>query len=301
MKSISITILIFFQVLIGHSQIAISAKVIPWKELDNLDSLKILIRSSNREIFSAVFYIDEFKHIDGEYPRTIIKFELNEAKKNVDFEVSYKYKKSFETKTPEFSLPEVLKVPVNNREVSIELEIHFHKYSSEDFNVISKEMIDRLIARKIYKLVDGIELIRSWEPKISSSPMYFIQNNSPYKLYGTAGDGKFDGELFKIVGDNLRKVYTGGYNLDNEPTKQLYSNNYVLSFIRDHRETNNKYKISDSGEYIYKVYLGFYPYEHSDRFGQTPYFSVSEYNCINNDNKHKIYEYFELKDEFQIK
>ncbi len=170
MKSISITILIFFQVLIGQSQIPISAKVIPWKVLDNLDSLKILIRSSNSEIFSSVFYIDEFKHIDGEHPKTIIKFELNEAKKYVEFEVSYKYKNSFGTKISKFSLPEVLKVPVNNRELSIELEIHFQKYSAEDFNVISKEMIDRLIARKIYKLPDGIELIRSWEnPKFPAA------------------------------------------------------------------------------------------------------------------------------------
>lgn len=282
-------------------QIKISSKVIPWKTLDNLDSLKIILQTNDREILKSTFYVDEFKHIDGEYPRIIFEYDLNESTRNLEFKVSYKYKKGTRGASDQFSHFEILNIPINNREERIELEIHFQKYYNEEFNVSSKESIDRLVAKKVYELPEEIKLIRNWEPKESNNPKYFIQNNTSYKLYGVGSDGKFEGELFRITNDTVKQVYTGGYNLSNEPSKQLYKENYVLSSIRDHRETDNKFKILNRGKYTYRVYLGFYPYEHNSRFGETPFFSVNKNDCLILSGKHKIYEYFELKDEFEIK
>ena len=282
-------------------QIEISSKVIPWKTLDNLDSLKIILQTTNGEIFDSIFFVDEFNHIDGEYPRTIFKLDLDELTRNLEFKVSYKYKKDIRGTFDQFSNFEILTIPINNREERIELEIHFQKYYIEEFNMSSYEKIHRLVAKKIYKAPKEIKLIRNWEPDNSRHPKYFIQNNSTFKLYGVAGDGRFEGELFRIIDETIKQVNTGGYNLSEEPSKALYSDNYVLSSIRDHRETNNAYQISENGNYLYRVYLGFYPYQEDNKFGTVPFFSVIKNDCSIQNGKHRIYEYFELKDKFEIK
>ena len=282
-------------------QIKISSKVIPWKTLDNLDSLKILLQTTNGEVLNSTFSVDQFKHIDGEYPRTIFEFDLAESTQNLNFKVCYKYKSGIRGASDKYSYFEELNIPINNREERVELEIHFQKYYNEEFNATSKEIIDKLIAKKVYRLPKEIKLIRNWEPAISNHPKYFIQNNSSYKLYGISGDGKFEGELFRSTNDSIQQVYTGGYNLSNEPSKQLYKENYSESFIRDHREIDNRFKIQNKGKYIYRVYLAFYLYDHNNRFGETPFYSVRKNDCSNHNEKHRIYEYFELKDEFEIK
>ena len=301
MKYLSIIVFALFQFSNCIGQIEISSKVIPWKTLDNLDSLKIILESTDSEILKSTFSFDEFKHIDGEYPRTIFEFDFDELTRNLKFKVSYKYKKSIRGSSGQFLHFEILNIPINNREERIELEIHFQKYYDEEFNITSKERIDRLVAKKIYKLPEEIKLIRNWEPAISNHPKYFIQNNTTFKLYGVSGDGKFEGELFRITNDIIKQIYTGGYNLSNKPSKQLYKNNYVLSSIRDHRETNNEYKIGEKGNYLYRVYLAFQPYEENNRFGKIPFFSVNKKDCSIQNVKHRIYEYFELKDKFEIK
>lgn len=301
MKYLSIIVIILFQFSNCSGQIEISSKVIPWKTFDNVDSLKIHIETTERVVFNSTFSVEDFKQIDGKYPRTLFEFILNESTQKLKFEVSYKYKQGLRSTSDQYSPIEIVNIPINNREERIELEIHFQKYSDDEFNVLSKERIDRLIAKKIYKLSEEIKLIKNWAPAISNNPKYFIQNNSSFKLYGVSGDGKFEGELFEILNDSIQQVYTGGYNLSNEPSKQLHKENYVLTSIRDHRETDNMFKIQNKGKYIYRVYLGFHPYEHNKRFGETPFYSVDKKDCSNHNEKHRIYEYFELKDEFEIK
>ena len=309
MKYLVSIILITYQCSFCFGQISISGKVIPWKNLDNLDSLRVSIHSIKSEIFTSTIPVDKFKHIDGEYPRKIFDIDIDITERNLKFEVSYKYKKQLGRTSDGFSKLEVINVPISYREERIELEIHFQKYSTErrriteggkGNNYSSKEQISKLVVKKIYKLPEGIQLIRSWEPLLSNTPKYFIQNNSKYKLYGQSEDGKFEGILYKNENNTLNQIYTGGYNYDYEPSKQLYSNNYSLSYIRDHRETDNKYKLISEGEYLYKVYLGFLPYESSDRFGKTPTFSVNKERCFDYGEKYRIYEYFELVDKFEI-
>lgn len=300
MKYLSIIAFVLFQMSNCIGQIKISTKIIPWKTLDKLDSLMVVLQTTDREILKSAYFVGGFKHIDGEYPRTIFEVDFDKLTSEIEFKVGCKYKAGVRGDSDQFSHFETLSIPINNREERIELEIHFQKYYYEEFDISSKERIDRLVAKKIYKLPEGIQLIRNWQPAISSHPKYFIQNDTEFKLYGVSADGRFEGELFKTTNDTVKQVYTGGYNLSNEPSKQLYKNNYVLSSIRDHREADNEYKICQDGSYLYRVYLAFYPYDENNRFGKTPYFSVRNSDCSTGSGKHKIYEYFELKDKFEI-
>jgi len=286
MKYLTIIALVLFQLSNCIGQIKISSKVIPWKTLNNLDSLKVILQTPNNEIFRSTFSVDQFNHIDGEYPRTIFEFNLDESIRNLRFEVSYKYKANSRGASDQFSNIEVINVLINNREERIELEIHFQKYYDDEFNLTSKERIVRLVAKKIYHLPKEIKLIRNWEPFVSIHPKYFIQNNSSFKLYGVSGDGKFEGELFRMYSDSILQVYTGGYDYSQKPSKQLYRDNYVVSSIRDHREIDNRFRIKESGNYIYRVYLGFYPYEHDKRYGGTTTYSVTQKNCPSQHKKH---------------
>jgi len=301
MKYLSIIAFVLFQLSNCFGQIKISSRVIPWKTLDSLDSLKVLLQTRNGEILKSTFSVDEFKHMDGEYPRTIFELNLDEITQNLEVKVSYKYKSCIRGTSDQLVYHEVLNIPINNREERIELEIHFQKYYDEESNVTFKERINNLIAKKIYRLPQEVKLIRDWEPMISNNPKYFIQNNSSYKFYGVSEDGKFEGELFRITNESIKQVNTGGYNLSNVPSKQLYKENYVLSSIRDHRETDNRFKILNRGKYMYRVYLAFHPYENRNRYGETPFYSINHNECSNPFEKNKIYEYFELKDEFEIK
>ena len=304
MKNILISTFLCCTIYSGFGQIGLSAKVISWKALDNLDSLRINLFVKDTLFYVAEFSVDEFRQKAGQFPRTLFKKNISKFSQKLKFEISYKYnsgKPNIRSRHLDyFSQPEIIEVPINTREEAVELEIHFQKYYNEQFNISSKEEISDLIVKKYYEVPDDLKLIRNWEPLVSTAPNYFIQNNSPYILHGTSADGNFEGILFELVADTLKQVYTGWYNMDREPCKQLYSNNYVQSFIRDHREVDNRFKINRSGRFIYKVDLSFYPYEYQDKFGITPSFSVNK-NGSKRENKFKIYEYFELKDEVEIK
>lgn len=299
MKYFTIIAVLFFQVVNGHGQIKISGKVFPGLALDHVDSLKVVLKTSTDVILETTLHVDKFKLINGEYARKIFELKLEESTRYVQFEASYKYKESRGTPT-RFSYSEVIKIPINNREKRIELEIYFHTLYHEEFNVSSKERISKILAKKIYQLPEEIKLIRDWNPGLSTHPKYIIKNDSGYKLYGAAGDGKFEGELFRIEGDSIRQVYTGGYDLAKEPSKQLFKNNHVVSTIRDFREPDSQFICKDRGKFLYRVYLGFYPYKQSLRYGEVPFYSVNKNDCWDQTEKKVIQEFFELRDEFEI-
>lgn len=300
MRFILTLLLLTYLFNLSNAQVSVSAKVIPWKYLDNLDSLKITVKSSTKELLKKAYSVKEFYKKDTYYRHTLFRFELNEFVNNITFEVSYKYRQEFNSRTENFSHPIIITSKMNSREERVELEIHFQKYYDEKFNVSSKEKIEELVIKKIYSLPVGISLIRAWNPQQSANPKYIIQNDTRFKLYGQAADGKFEGQLYRIVDNQFEQVRTGGYIEDLEPSKQLYRDNHTVSNLRDHREIDNKFRIKDAGEYLYKVYLGFLPYESSSRFGDMPYYSVNKNEFYDYFSKNKIYEYFELTDKFVI-
>jgi hypothetical protein len=162
--------------------------------------------------------------------------------------------------------------------------------------------LSALTIHKIYTLPEGLILIPVWDYKVESNPKYIISNNSGYLVYGQSDDGYCEGILYKKGSlGNYERYYTGGYDYDRRAENPLYNGSEMTTTIRDHRQSKQKFLLSEKGQYRYVVGLGFEPYELNSEYGRKPFFSIEQAKASSGDSHKYIKEYFELSDEFEIK
>lgn len=184
-------------------------------------------------------------------------------------------------------------VPMYRKEKRVEFETKITK------NSYGYDMIGSTIAKKIYELPNKIQYFRVWKPKIGNAPKYFIENHEHYILHGQAIDNSFEGKLYrKIEDDTWERIYTGGYGEKKYPSKSLYSNDFVISFIRDERDIGGLFEVDSIGEYKYQAYLGFDSYKQSEMtYGRMPNENIHHWESY---PKNRIQEYYEIVDYFKI-
>ena len=298
-------VLIFLQLpvfIIG--QVSIVGKIITWKTIDEIDAAQILL-TLNRDTLLFNTYEKQAFSLPGQYPLEL--FKLNSAQIHGRLKTVIRYGKFGDNKNWYMKENEV---QLSGREYRIEIEYHFQEYSgatekiSADryYTYPNEEKLSALTIHKIYKLPEGLILIPVWDYKVESNPKYIISNNSGYLIYGQAGDGYCEGILYKKGSlGNYERYYTGGYDYDQRAENPLYNGTEMTSTIRDHRQPQQKFLLSEPGQYRYVVRLGFAPYELSSRYGSMPFYSIEHAKVSSVDSDKYIKEYFELSDEFEIK
>lgn len=277
--------------LFSTAQIPIVGKIIPWKNMDPyIEAFEIVVTFDNDTILNEIYSKASIGK-PGQFTKEL--FKINCPQKHGQLKSTIRFGKSGQR---ENWTRESHEVNVRGRELYIEIEYHFQVYEND------AEFLSEFTFKKIYKLPETLLLKSVWDYKIESTPRYIISNNSDFLLYGQSGDGYCEGKLFK-KGENgeYERYYTGGYDLSGIAECPLYNESELVSTIRNESRSKNRFLMTEPGHYLYTVRLGFAPYELSSEYGRKPFYSAEQSNVSETNKIKLIKEYFELKDEFEIK